>query len=413
MVKTAPRRTIIIGAGLSGLAAAFRLTQLGHNVTVFERRSGLSTTGGTIMVRSNVSKIVKAWGLGPDIEAISDVSSSGIYRRAEDGEVLHERVPAKYTEHPDWGTFRDKLLKVFYENAITNHAEVRFGISVSRVWEDEYKSFVLLDSGETMEADLVLATDGGLSRIRQCVLGEDLQVQIRVAPMTFHQVTVSRKELLEHPFTKHLTENSNLTVWFRQGSYAVGRYSPKLDRFGGIFAVPADEEENPKLWEESGNIEHVREVFSNYEEPIRQILSTARSCDRWRLTEMPDLPTWSSTHGRLVLLGDSAHAMLPDAAQGFSQTIEDIEVLTLLLEQYSDLKYVSEIWEEVRLPRVARIKEFALNAKKAASNTNKAAEDQPAAVVPDRNAEFNSPAFNAWVYAYDAGEEIAQVIAGQ
>lgn len=111
--------------------------------------------------------------------------------------------------------------------------------------------------------------------------------------------------------------------------------------------------------------------------------------------------------------------------KGFSQTIEDIEVFTLLLEKENDLKYVSEIWEKVRLPRVARIKEFARvnhqnyqlggaqmvkqNAKKVASNTNKAAEDQEAAVVPDRNAEFNSPAFNAWVYAYDAEEEIAKV----
>ncbi|KAK4498003.1 hypothetical protein PRZ48_010659 [Zasmidium cellare] len=354
---------IIVGAGLSGLAAACRLTQLGHKVTVFERRATLSTTGGHIMVRSNVSKIVKQWGLGDDIEAISDVSLSGIYRRAEDGEVLHERLPAKYTEHPDWGTVRDRLLRVFYERAVANQADVSFGVAVTKVQEDEVKAFVKFDSGETVEADLVLATDGALSRLRQFILPDDIAAQARVASMTFHQVAVSEDELLEHPSTKHLTNDANLTVWFGQGSYAVGRYSTKLGRFGGIFAVPSGNEENPKLWEE-----------------------------------------------------------------GFSQTLEDIEVLTILLQQYNDLEYVTNIWEKVRIPRTARVKAFARtnhenyqlggaqmvkqNANKNDSSTNEPANGQSAAVKPDRDAEFNSPAFNAWLYAYDAAEEVAKATTG-
>lgn len=290
---------IVVGAGLSGLAAALRFAQLGHKVTVLERREKLSMTGGIIMIRSNASKIVKAWDLGSDLEAISDVSLSSIYRRAEDGHVLHERIPAKYSDHPDWGTFRDKLLEVLYDRAVAAHADVRLGVSVTKVWENEARGYVQLESGQTVQADLILATDGGSSRLRPMILPTGALSQLTVAPMTFQQVTVSKSELLEHACTKHLAENANLTIWFGQGSFAIGRYSTKLARFGGIFAVPATDDENPRLWEEvcthisqrrqaltqlqSGNITHVRNVFSSYEKPIRQILDIAKSCDKWRL----------------------------------------------------------------------------------------------------------------------------------
>lgn len=67
------------------------------------------------MIRSNTSNIVKGWDLRLDLKAISNVSLSSIYRRAVDGEALHERIPGSHSDYRDWGTFRDKLLGFWYE----------------------------------------------------------------------------------------------------------------------------------------------------------------------------------------------------------------------------------------------------------------------------------------------------------
>ena len=84
---------------------------------------------------------------------------------------------------------------------------------------------------------------------------------------------------------------------------------------------------------------------------------------------MPNLRRWTSDKGRIILLGDSAHAMLPGGAQGVSQIIEDIAVLSYLLSKMRDqrarAKYVHDIlplitktWQDVRKARFDRVKQY-------------------------------------------------------
>lgn len=146
---------------------------------------------------------------------------------------------------------------------------------------------------------------------------------------------------------------------------------------------------------------------------------------------MPDLPRWTSPNGRTVLLGDSAHAMQPNAAQvrmqrelshryaftdngqGLSQIIEDIGVLNILLKSAPDLPIstITELWEQLRKPRAERIKGFA------AWNTNMflgKKDNQPPPpenaakqwkafneLKPDPNAPFNAPSFFKWAHDFD------------
>lgn len=59
----------------------------------------------------------------------------------------------------------------------------------------------------------------------------------------------------------------------------------------------------------------MRDFFKDWNPSLRQVLDLSTSCDRWRLAETPNYPTWHSPLGRLALLGDSVHGMFPDAAQ--------------------------------------------------------------------------------------------------
>lgn len=64
-----------------------------------------------------------------------------------------------------------------------------------------------------------------------------------------------------------------------------------------------------------GDIVFVRQHFEGICPPLSAVLSLATKCDRWKIAQMPNLPRWTSRTGRTILMGDSAHAMEPNAAQ--------------------------------------------------------------------------------------------------
>ncbi|KAF7185659.1 FAD-dependent monooxygenase OpS4 [Pseudocercospora fuligena] len=207
--------------------------------------------------------------------------------------------------------------------------------------------------------------------------------------------------MLQHSETKSIVDDSELNVWTSSKGYAVLRYHPALHLFAGIFSVTIPESEDTKLWDEDGDIEFLRENYKYHHATLKKILEISKSCDRWRLGEVPDLPTWTSKNGRLVLLGDSAHGMFPDAAQGFSMIVEDVAVLSYLLSKHLELGVpeVTRLWEEVY-------------SQGHESEGNREATEKSAKTVslkdlePDREADFMSPAFLKWAWGYDAVAEM-------
>ncbi len=131
-----------------------------------------------------------------------------------------------------------------------------------------------------------------------------------------------------------------------------------------------------------------------------------------------------------MLLGDSAHAMLPNAAHGFSQIVEDIAVLEYLIEKHPSGKILDSIrtWQSIRIPRVNRIKEFAAWNTRTflgeeptnplvgkASEGGKQAPGQMKslkALKPDSSAPFHTSAFLKWAQDYDAVGEAERYVQG-
>lgn len=158
---------------------------------------------------------------------------------------------------------------------------------------------------------------------------------------------------------------------------------------------------------------------------------------------MPSLPRWTSKNGRITLLGDSAHGMMPMAAQvcnkqsqhkafihalqGFSQILEDIGALEALVTNHRPLGIpgLLNIWQSIRIPRVERIKGFtAWNTQvflsrelKPPSGVSTASRPTGShqlkslkSVKPDASAAFQSGAFLKWVQDYDAAAEALKMV---
>ncbi|UKZ79634.1 hypothetical protein TrVFT333_007394 [Trichoderma virens FT-333] len=412
-------KVIIIGAGLGGLTAAYAFAKSGHDVLVLERSPKLNPTGGGISIRPSASRVIQSWGLQPVLEQICDRSPSVTYRELNTGEIRTTVVDAP--EHADLGSTRRAFVKLLHHQAVQAGAQIRCSANVAKVSDDETKATVTLESGEELVCDLLVAADGIKSHTRRTVLS-DLGPAEKWDPIvdhtTFYSFDMAAAELTDNPSSMKLTENSNITTWKGEGGFAVTRYSSKFGRIGLLFAIQGDTDQKG-LWDEKGDIEFVRRFFKDACSDMIKALGIAKTCDRWRVAEVPDLPRWSSQAGRIVLLGDAAHAMHPNAAQGYSAIIEDIGVLQFLFSAVSSasVPQIVNAWQAICKPRGERVKAFSRwNTKHLSGRTEHAigvshADSVLEKIVPDKNAEFSSLEFWKWNVEYDAIGEAKKYLA--
>ena len=178
-------------------------------------------------------------------------------------------------------------------------------------------------------------------------------------------------------------------------------------------------------WNTPADMAALRALFDDFNPITRAYLQTIQKAEKWQIAVGPELDTWRSRHGRVVLLGDAAHAMIPHAAQGLSQGIEDgISLARMLRGATLDTKNISDvthIWEQLRKPRAELFVQRSMNNARIRSLPDgpaQVARDEQivrsAQVVPkeladiemDMKADQNSPQFMKWVREYDVVSEV-------
>lgn len=397
---------IIIGAGLGGLSAAFRFAALGHRVQVYEQRSLLSPRGGSLSTRPAASKILHAWGMAGDLERIANKAHAIVMRNLMTGDIVGKSsAAAEDTKYPHWGTTREELIQLFYSKAIEAGASVSFGHTVSDVREDAHRAFATLNDGTTVSGDLILATDGIHSPTRHSILaGLGSPLDPIVSPITAYGFKLDALQVKEYPDAAQLVENQSSNVWMGDRVFAVSRYSPK-GQYVAVLCHSTRATDQKALWDEKGDIGYIREALAGSCAGISRALQMADSCDRWKFAELPPLPRWTSEKGRIVLLGDSAHAMHPSAGQGFSQIVEDIEVLAQLVSQATeparDVARLTETWQDIRKSRAERIQDLSR------WNTRKVSKEMQHQEQRPGDVDFEDPKFVKWTLEYDVKEEVS------
>jgi salicylate hydroxylase len=157
--------------------------------------------------------------------------------------------------------------------------------------------------------------------------------------------------------------------------------------------VPTDEEMK-ESWSAPGDPEILRREFQGWDPRIGAVLGAVERTFRWALYDREPLPTW--TKGRLTLLGDAAHPMLPHLGQGANQSIEDGMALATMIAHASrgQAPSVLEAYERLRRERVAEVQ---LGARKHGLRVDSAYDD-----LRVRDAELVAHAeFRKALYSYD------------
>jgi salicylate hydroxylase len=336
-------KIIVVGGGIGGLTAAGLLERAGHDVVMLEKAATLGSIGAGIQISPNAARIITKLGLTDGLATIGTRPERVVTRRWEDDRMLAEAtlghaVVERFGE-PYFNVFRPDLIDLLA--GALDRTEVRLGCGVVRAHTDGDRARVETADGTVLDVDLVVAADGIHSAVRTSVFGS--------RPSRFSG-SVAYRALLPRSAVKDFP----VEVTNRQGpgrhvvSYFVGR-----DRahFNLVCVVP-DHTWDVESWTEPGSVDDLRAQFAGWSSPLQELLGLVRGpVFRWALHDREPLASWTS--GRVTLLGDACHPMLPFMAQGACQAIEDAAVLTRCLHEGVDIEMALRRYEATRIPRTS------------------------------------------------------------
>jgi salicylate hydroxylase len=344
-------RIAIVGGGLAGLAAANALKTFGIEVQVFEQAPALGEVGAAVNITPQAVKALRAIGVGEGVAAVGN-SSAGIYtRNMQTGEFVEFNDRRKAAERhgaPYYSVHRADLLDALADRL--DRGIVKLGHRLTGLEERSDRVVLGFGNGVRVEAETVIAADGVRSVIRQALYGDD-------NPAYTGQM-VWRALLNGADVPEELLEPTGHIQWVGPGRHLLAYY------IRGRTLVNIVTQEDTDRWVEEGWSTHgdpdeMRASFPNSEPRLARLLGMVTSCSKWGLFTRPLTHNWG--RGRIQLIGDAAHAMLPNAGQGACQAFEDAYILGRWLEACRDPAEAFEGFRRVRIPRVHGVQRLSLS----------------------------------------------------
>ena len=351
MSLDSPLHAIVVGAGIGGLTAALVLARKGLRVSVHERAPAFSEIGAGIQISPNASRLLCALGLEPGLRELASAPAA-IEMRSWRGERLFTQALGVVAEQrfcaPYLNLHRADLHRLLVD-AIAGEAriELQLGAAVATVEQAGEIVRLQLENGQTRQADLVIGADGIRSAVRGALFGPE---RPRYTGCVAWRGVIPVDALAAHrPATVS-------ALWMGPGAHFVHYYvrGGRLLNFVAVVEQPGWEAES---WSERGRKENLVAAFAGWHPGIAAITEAAdpEGCYRWGLFDRPPMPAWTS--GRITLLGDACHPMLPFMAQGACMAIEDAVTLGECLAADGDVVTALRRYEAARRPRTAAVQQ--------------------------------------------------------
>ncbi|KAL4804580.1 FAD/NAD(P)-binding domain-containing protein [Aspergillus unguis] len=363
-------KIIIVGAGIAGLAAGISVRRKGHDVQIFERSSLLREVGAAIHVSPNASRVLINWGF--DIKRARAVTN----RRYMMASGITLEISAAKT-HPDYSTIYNGPWLMAHR--VDLHNELRrlatdpagLGKPVDIILRAEVLDYspengtVMLADGSTERADLVIAADGvhttalnhvigrpnpafstGWAVFRFLLTTEELENDPDTAPLLKDGPTE-----VDDGLTRHIITDGSMRrlVWYPCANNT-------MQNFVLIYEDKHTDDHEREDWDQSADIKDVMTHFQDFHPNFLKIIKKATNIKRWPLLYRDPLSHFSK--GRLVLIGDAAHPMLPHQGQAGAQAIEDAAALGELFTNIEkspspeEIRNRLELFDKFRVRRV-------------------------------------------------------------
>jgi salicylate hydroxylase len=317
--------------------------------------------GAGIQIAANAAIVLRELGLEAAIRAVGVKPQSYDYRDLRSGKMLYQASlgdeAAKRYGAPMYNVHRADLVQIL-SDAVSAEAK-RFGARAIAVSQDTDGVELLLQDGSTVRGDVLVGCDGIHSVVRQHLRGQE-EKHFANLLMWRSLIPAERLEGL------NLEERGN--YWFGPGRTLITYWVRPRNLYSILASVPANEVTR-ESWDESGDISEMLRSFEDAEPRARTMLEQCRSVFITGMYYRDPIDSWSN--GRITLLGDAAHPMVPFLAAGAGQCIEDAWTFArVLARRQDDIPGALEEYERRRLPRTTRIQAGARAAVKLLHETD-------------------------------------------
>jgi len=351
MIKYA-QHIIVAGAGLGGLTLALCLARVGFRVTVLEQAKVLGEVGAGVQISANGARVLYHLGLADALNRVAFRPESGEMRHWQTGETLSSR-PLGQASEQDFGFPYFHLHRADFHSILAT--ELRDVISVDLHLDHKVTEFdqtetgvrVSTEGGANFSGDVLVGCDGIHSAIREQLFGPDAP---RFTGCVAWRATVP-VDILPPGHVRPVASN-----WIGQGGHFVHYYVRRgeLVNCVGVMERGAWQAES---WSSAGAITEFINDFSGWHEDLQILMQAAEDCFQWGLFDRDPMPQWGD--GRVTLLGDACHPMLPFMAQGAVMAIEDAYTLAqCLAANESNLPGALSHYEALRKERTTVVQKI-------------------------------------------------------
>jgi salicylate hydroxylase len=319
-------RVAIVGGGIGGATAAIALARNGIEVTVLEQADEIPAVGASFQLGPNALRLTDALGLLPALRQIGVRPEAVEFRRWDDGSLLlHTDLGEPMEAHfgaPQLDFFRPDLHRLLAD--ALPPGTLQLDSRVTAVEQDDDGVDVLLADGRRLRADVAVAADGIRSPIRGQLVGADDPI---FSGTVVYRGVVPRELVADvHPDLVNL-------CWL--GPYRHGvSYWISSGRLLAVNCAVQRAEWSRESWTLEAPAEEALEAFDGWDPSLLARIERCGTLLRGAVFVRRPLERWS--FGRVVLLGDAAHAMEPFQAQGAAQAVEDSFVLAECLAAAPD-----------------------------------------------------------------------------
>lgn len=339
------QQVLVVGGGIGGLAAALACTRAGAQVRLFEQAAQFGEVGAGIQLGPNVVKVLQGWGLGQALAAVAAFPPRLEVRHAGSGRELGvlrlgERAVQRYgtayaTVHR--ADLHGLLLDALRERS---DASLTLRCQVQQVIQQADAVTLQATDGLQVEGDVLVGADGVWSRVRELLLQD--------GPPRATGHLAYRAMVPQHTLPERL-RSQQVTVWLGPHLHVVqypvrgGEWLNVVGIVAGhlpaVVPVPPDSSEDrnrilAEHWDHHASAAELRAAMAQTCAPLRDLMQAIEGWRRWALCDRaPMRGPHEQAQGRVALLGDAAHPMLPYLAQGAGMAIEDAAELGRVLAQ--------------------------------------------------------------------------------
>jgi salicylate hydroxylase len=338
-------RVAIIGGGIGGLNAARALCRRGIEVAIYEAAPELREIGAGVALGPNAMKALRSLGLEDDVRGIAGRWDWAVTRNWKTGRAISR-------------TSRDQQAVLFGAAGATAHRAdlldvlaqslpsdiVTLGARCTEVEPDGQVAVARFEDGSEVEADVIIGADGIHSVVRASLFGPDAP---RFTGKICYRSVVPVDAVPGGP-----PPAENVQWLGPHGTIVL--YPVRRDELINVVCHYDDEAYRHESWVTRCERDEVLERYRGWHESLLRIFSAGEVWYKWALYDRDPVPQW--TRGRVTILGDAAHPMLPYLGQGACQAIEDGVVLaTAIVAEPDDPAAALALYERSRRPRASQV----------------------------------------------------------